>query len=211
MHTHERLTNSEMKFQEACRGLSGWQVRKLDELRRVGMAEKNEATPERKRKNNREVEPLSTKKEKREYEESVCTQELLDLQPPKTSHGLKDEALQASPVPCRKKNLKENMNTFKKPAASMKRPAGSPDKNKKVVVKDKKKDKLEIDYKKVNMRIMPYYKTTAVAVVASGVGQLFQILKFKNLDKNMKAAKNLMAMLKAGQSLQKVLEAKDNL
>ena len=91
------------------------------------------------------MEPLSTKKEKREYEESVRTQELLDLQPPKTPHGLKDEALQASPVPCRKKNLKENMNTFKKPAASMKRPAGSPDKNKKVVVKDKKKDKLEND------------------------------------------------------------------
>ena len=48
MCTHmRRLTNSEMNFQEACRGLSDWQVRKLDESRRVGIAEKNEATPER--------------------------------------------------------------------------------------------------------------------------------------------------------------------
>ena len=46
-----------------------------------------------------------------------------------------------------------------------------------------------------------YNKTTAVAVVAETVGQLFQVVTFKDVKKNEKAAKKLMGMLQNGACL----------
>ena len=58
---------------------------------------------------------------------------------------------------------------------------------------------------------MTYKKATAVAVVAKNVGQLLQVVKFKDVNKNKKAAERLMGMLQRGSTLATVLEAKNNL
>ena len=112
------------------------------------------------------------------------------------------EAEEVSPVPARKQNLRE-LQALKKPAARpFKRPAAK---------QKEQQDKLSLNYKKANLYLMTYKKTTAVAVVAKNVGQLLQVVKFKDVNKNKKAAERLMGMLQRGSTLATVLEAKNNL
>ena len=56
-----------------------------------------------------------------------------------------------------------------------------------------------------------HYKTTAVAVVAETVGQLFQMVAFVDVKKNEKAARELMQMLQKGASLDTLLAEKTKL
>ena len=56
-----------------------------------------------------------------------------------------------------------------------------------------------------------HYKTTAVAVVAETVGQLFQMVAFVDVKKNEKAARELMQMLQKGASLDTLLAEKKKL
>ena len=116
-------------------------------------------------------------------------------------------------MPARKQNLKAAMGWKKPAAAGSKKPAGKILKeiNKKSKIAKAKVNKDKVDYKEAEMRLMPYRKTTAVAVVAKGVGQLFQVVTFKNVEKNSKAARKLMEMLKKGSSLADVLAAKEKL
>ena len=143
-------------------------------------------------------------------EELPSTQELLEKEmpatPEKASDCLLEDALGVSPVPARKQNLKMEIG-FKKPAAAKvsKKPAG------KASLVKPGLDKRNLDYKGKSLRIMVYYKTTAVAVVAETVGQLFQVVSFKDVKKNEKAARKLMQMLKNPASLDTVLAEKKKL
>ena len=215
MCTHMRRLRVPQKFQEACSCLSDWQVQKLEGLRAAfggdtgkGPKEKSGASGSKAKKEQKE----STEDEEGSFE----TQDLLDLEVPKTpgkdGTSLLDAALQVSPVPARKQNLKAAMG-LKKPAAagSFKKPASkiSKENNRKGKIAKAKVIKDKVDYKEAQMRLMPYRKTTAVAVVAKGVGQLFQVVTFKDVEKKSKAARKLMEMLKKGSSLADVLAAKE--
>ena len=131
--------------------------------------------------------------ESEEGEELPSTQELLEKEmpgtPDKHSEGLLQYALGVSPVPARKQNLKAKMD-LKKPAAAKgcKKPASKGD-----LVKSGL-GKRNLDYRGKKLRIMVYYKTTAVAVVAETVGQLFQVVTIKDVKKNEKAARKLMGL-----------------
>ena len=126
--------------------------------------------------------------------------------PDKHSEGLLQYALGVSPVPARKQNLKAKMD-LKKPAAAKacKKPASKGD-----LVKSGL-GKRNLDYRGKKLRIMVYYNTTAVAVVAETVGQLFQVVTIKDVKKNEKAARKLMGMLQNGASLDTVLAEKKKL
>eukprot|EP00434_Breviolum_minutum_P016192 symbB.v1.2.014268.t1/scaffold1033.1/size247163/6 len=125
------------------------------------------------------------------------TQELLEKEmpgtprPDKHSECLLEDALGAPPAPARKQNLKLKIG-LKKPAAAKvcKKPA-----SKGGLVKSGL-DKRNLDYRGKKLRIMVYHKTTAV--VADTVSQLFQVVTFKDVKKNEKAAKKLMGMLQNG-------------
>ena len=163
----------------------------------------------------------------RDDEELPPTQELLDLKIPSTpsddeegEEDLLKDALATSPVPARKKNLKELL-PMRKPAASQK--SNTPMKAKqgdgmkkamkaKPATKAKKTiDKTKVNYKNEVLHLMAYSKTKAVAVRSKKWGQLFQISELKDLEKNRAAASKLMGMLKKGHSLSAVLEAKAKL
>ena len=198
MCTHVRRLKIEQKFQEACKSLSDWQVQKLEALR-LALGVEEVATKGRKKQAAAEA--------KDEDSSSIATQDLLSMDLPSTP-GKKRildclaEAEEMSPVPARKQNLRE-LQPKKKPAASpLKRPAAK---------QKEQQDKLSLNYKKANLYLMTYRKTTAVAVMAKDVGQLLQVIKFKNVNKNKKAAERLMDMLKRGNTLATVLEAKNNL
>lgn len=217
MCTHMRRLRVPQKFQEACSSLSDRQVEKLEGLRAAfgvdtgkGPKEKSGASGSKAKKEEEES--------REEDEEGSCeTQDLLDLEAPTTpgkdGPSLLDAALQVSPVPARKQNLKAAMGLKRPSAAGSKKPAGKIVKevNKKSKIAKTKVNKDKVNYKEAEMRLMPYRKTTAVAVVAKGVGQLFQVVTFKNVEKNSKAARKLMEMLKKGSSLADVLAAKEKL
>lgn len=209
MCTHLRRLKVEQKFTEACRHLSDWQVKKLQELRAAVVHEK--AKPQ--------AAPACSEEEKvsvacsEEEKVSVATEELLARDLPKTPAGketaLLEAALNESPVPARKQNLRK-MHPLKKPSAKAeKKPATSV---KKTVVKDSaKKDKSSLNYKNESLHLMTYKSTTAVAVRAKNVGQLFQVVKYKDLQKNTMAAQKLMTMLKKTGDLKAVLKEKAKL
>ena len=148
--------------------------------------------------------------ESEEGEGLPSAQELLEKEmpgtPDKHSECLLEDALGVSPVPARKQNLRQKMG-LKKPAAAKvcKKPASKGD-----LVKSGL-DKRNLDYKGKKLRTMVYNKTTAVAVVAETVGQLFQVVTFKDVKKNEKAARKLMGMLQNGASLDTVLAEKKKL
>ena len=199
MLTHVRRLKDEVKFAEASRCLSDWQ---LQALQRIRLNLPGEAGGSKQ---------LSEKAKKRvasesEGEELPSTQELLEKEMPGTPDKLLEDALGVSPVPARKQNLRQKMG-LKKPAAAKvwKKPASKGDLAKSGL------DKRNLDYKGKNLRIMVYHKTTAVAVVAETVGQLFQVVTFKDVKKNEKAAKKLMGMLQNGASLDTVLAEKKKL
>ena len=199
MCTHVRRLKDEQKFAEASRSLSDWQVQALERLRvnLPGQAGGSTQSSEKAKK-------AKTVTSESEGEEQLpSTQELLEKEMPatpgKASDGLLEDALGVSPVPARKQNLKMEIG-FKKPAAAKvtKKPAGKASLVKPAL------DKRNLDYKGKSLRIMVYYKTTAVAVVAETVGQLFQVVSFKD-------ARKLMQMLKNGASLDTVLAEKKKL
>lgn len=197
--THLRRLKIEQKFIEACKHLSDWQVKKLQEMREAVAEEK--AKPQ--------AGPAGSEEEK----VPIATEELLARELPETPAGketaLLEDALNESPVPARKQNLRK-MHPLKKPSAkSEKKPAASV---KKTMVKDiSKKDKSSLNYKNESLFLMTYKATTAVAVRAKNVGQLFQVVKYKDLEKNTKAAQKLMAMLKKTGDLKAVLKEKSKL
>ena len=193
--TEVRRLKDEQKFAEASRCLCDWQLQALQRLRLnlPGQAGGSKQSSGKAKK----AKAVTSESEK--GEELPSTQELLGKEmpgtPEKASDCLLEDALCASPVPARKQNLKVEIG-FKKPAAAKvsKKPAG-----KGSLVKSGL-DKRNLDYKGKNLRIMVYYKTTAVAVVAE-----------KDAKKNEKAARKLMQMLKNGASLDTVLAEKQKL
>ena len=216
MCTHMRRLRVPQKFQEACSTLSDWQVEKLEGLRAAFGVDTDKGPNGKSGASGSKAKKEEESRE--EDEEGSCeTQDLLDLEVPRTpgkdGPSLLDAALQVSPVPARKQNLKAAMGLKKPAAAGSKKPAGKILKeiNKKSKIAKAKVNKDKVDYKEAEMRLMPYRKTTAVAVVAKGVGQLFQVVTFKNVEKNSKAARKLMEMLKKGSSLADVLAAKEKL
>ena len=201
MCTHVRRLKIDQKFQEACKSLSDWQVQKLEAMRLALGVEQQET----KGSSRREEAAQGAKDE--DSNSSIATQDLLSMDLPSTPGKKRKskclaEAEEVSPVPARKQNLRE-LQALKKPAARpFKRPAAK---------QKEQQDKLSFNYKKANLYLMTYKKTTAVAVVAKNVGQLLQVVKFKDVNKNKKAAERLMGMLQRGSTLATVLEAKNNL
>ena len=165
-------------------------------------------------------EEREEEEEEEEEEPMISTQELLQLEMPATSEdesseGLLKQALVTSPVPTRKKTLKEMM-PLKRPAAKEKPPMKVMEskiamKAMKDMKAKKSIDKAKMNYKNEDLKLMVYKKTSAVAVRSKTMGQLFQVVAYKDVAKNKEAAEKLMAMLKRGSSLQKVLEAKGKL
>ena len=204
MLTHVRRLKDEVKFVEASRCLSDWQ---LQALQRIRLNLPGEAGGS-KQPSGKKAKTVASESEGGEGLPS--TQELLEKETPGTpdkhSECLLEDALGVSPVPARKQNLRQKMG-LKKPAAAKvcKKPASKGD-----LVKSGL-DKRNLDYKGKKLRTMVYNKTTAVAVVAETVGQLFQVVTFKDVKKNEKAARKLMGMLQNGASLYTVLAEKKKL
>ena len=204
MLTHVRRLKDEVKFVEASRCLSDWQ---LQALQRIRLNLPGEAGGS-KQPSGKKAKTVASESE--EGEGLPSTQELLEKEmpgtPDKHSECLLEDALGVSPVPARKQNLRQKMG-LKKPAAAKvcKKPASKGD-----LVKSGL-DKRNLDYKGKKLRTMVYNKTTAVAVVAETVGQLFQVVTFKDVKKNEKAARKLMGMLQNGASLDTVLAEKKKL
>ena len=169
MCTHMRRLRMEQKFVEACKNLSDWQAKELEELR-AAVVDQGEPML-------RSVKAAAAEEEEEEETASVATEELLARDIPSTpgkrkKNDLLEAALEESPVPARKQSLKM-LHPLKKPAAKlMKKPSASVKKTQ--VKKTEENEKTSLDYKEKSLHLMPYRKTTAVAWVAKGVGQLFQ-------------------------------------
>ena len=117
MLTHVRRLKDEVKFVEASRRLSDWQ---LQALQRIRLNLPGEAGGP-KQPSGKAKKAKTVASESEEGEELPSTQELLEKEmpgtPDKHSEGLLQYALGVSPVPARKQNLKAKMG-LKKPAAA---------------------------------------------------------------------------------------------
>eukprot|EP00913_Durusdinium_trenchii_P030134 g28236.t1 len=168
---HVRRLKDVKKFQEACKGLSDYQVQELEKLRSLVAGE---------------ATPADDK-----TDEEVLTQELLDMEMPGTP-GMSEEneedllkrALDTSPVPARKKVLKEHLKdekrqkkpnkgkvkgpNSKKEQKLMKKPSGKMDKTKKKQANKNPKS----TYQRNSLMFMPYKKKGHMAIRLRGVGSL---------------------------------------
>ena len=154
-----------------------------------------------------------------------------------TSKLLK-KALETSPVPARKKTIKEHLKkkaadkkeqTEKKKAKNkknLKKQSGTKKAQKKSIDQsDKKKaqkksvgqsgkkkaqEKEDLEFDTNKLFLMPYKKTGAWAIRIRNGKQLFQVSCFDQ-KKNQMEAQKLMDMLKGGQPLVKVLQKRDRL
>ena len=206
--THTRRLKDEQKMREACRGLPGYHIAKLNDLRDMVLEEEKNST----------LLPLakagkpSKSEEQQPKKDSSSWKDILDLQIPATQSASEGEpalaseaegldALGESPVPPRKKDLKAKMKNKpspqKKPAAVLKKPAG--------VLKPPKSGQ--------SWFLAPYNekKNWSVAVREKGGKQVVAVTKFHDKQKNWAGAAKLLKMLEAGKSYDEVKEAKDNL
>lgn len=207
---HVRRLKDVKKFQEACKGLSDYQVQELEKLRSLVAGE---------------ATPADDK-----TDEEVLTQELLDMEMPGTP-GMSEEneedllkrALDTSPVPARKKVLKEHLKdekrqkkpnkgkvkgpNSKKEQKLMKKPSGKMDKTKKKQANKNPKS----TYQRNSLMFMPYKKKGHMAIRLRGGPQLVVVSKLGSFKKNQAGAEKLMSMFAKGKTLEEVLLCKEHL
>ena len=211
--THTRRLKDEQKFREACRGLPGYHIAKLNDLRDMVLEEENNPTqlPVKAGK-------PSKSEEQQPKKDPSSWKDILDLQIPATQSASEGEpalaseaegldALGESPVPPRKKDLKAKMKNKpspeKKPAGVLKKPAGALKKPAGVLKPAQGQ----------SWFLMPYNekKNWSAAVRVRGGRQVLAVSKFGNRKDNMAAAEKLLKMLENGKPLAEVLEAKNSL
>lgn len=206
--THTRRLKDELKFREACRGLSSFYISRLQELRNLVMdAEPSLPVQVKAGKPGKAAETP----EKRKAAGSSSWEDILEMEIPATQSSTEEKAteeeglegLGESPVPPRKKDLKSQM---RRPAA-----ATSPKKATKKPASLKKPVRQGLPGQA--WFLMPYNekKNWSVAVRERGGKQVVAVSKFGNRKENMAAAGKLMKMLEAGKSLTEVQEAKQKL
>ena len=123
---------------------------------------------------------------------------------PETPSKILKAAEETSPVPSRKKTLKDQIKTSN----------GTKVKKEKKDKKDKKiktKDMVLTQSDRDKLFLMPYKKTGRMAVRIRNGRQLFQISCHQDLKSNSQEAAKLMKALQNGKSLAEVLERRDKM
>eukprot|EP00435_Cladocopium_sp_Y103_P055457 s1056_g18.t1 len=217
--THVRRLKDKKKFVEATKHLSHHQTSLLERLRAL-VVEGNKAEEEHKE----EVAATATGSQCSD-EDFILTQDVLDLDVPETpmkkGRGLLEEALEVSPVPPRKKVIKQ---VLKRPAAregckkseegmvagSHKKPASKDSKKKKKKKASAGKD-LKASYKVDTLLYMPYKKKGHMAIRFRNGPQLLVVSQLGSMEKNKEGAKKCMNLFAKGKILKEVLDYKDSL
>ena len=238
--THCRRLLVDTKLREASKNLPEYYASKLLELKKLAQAGENDDGPScAQQDSQRVVEGNGGKEDKRKAEAPSSSsqpskreawQAILDMEVPQTQDdtsscsALKD-AEAVSPVPPRKKDIRELM---KKPAAhtdvsaqpekatkgqtqkvTKGKPATKASQPKTML---KKQGVVKKTSSGVNYHLMSYKATQAVAIRVRGGKQVLQIKKKGNdLAGNTKLAQQLLDALVAGKSLEEVLEMKESL
>ena len=136
---------------------------------------------------------------------------------PETPSKILKAAEETSPVPSRKKTLKDQIKTSKGTAMKKMKVKKAPGKGLVKVKKEKKdkkiktKDMVLTQSDRDKLFLMPYKKTGRMAVRIRNGRQLFQISCHQDLKSNSQEAAKLMKALQNGKSLAEVLERRDKM
>lgn len=244
---HARRLRDPTRFRECCKGLCEWQVMKLQNLREelARLAEDYEDeqveldTRVKVRKCEEKIgeggilkkacsilkKPSTKQAEFDSFVESLelpATQDSCaeSMSCPETPSKILKAAEETSPVPSRKKTLKDQIKTSKGTKMKKMKVKKAPGKGL-VKVKKEKKDKKDKKIKTKDMVLtqsdrdklflMPYKKTGRMAVRIRNGRQLFQISCHQDLKSNSQEAAKLMKALQNGKSLAEVLERRDKM